>query len=133
MTKEEIKEIIYNAELDYTNINIKDGRVKGYITVLVNEEEFKELSDIPYFYLDEFELDINRYYESAGLTLLNENVKEVFPDVEFQFRKGAAWMIDITKMSIEELDEFVNFLKDSHEIINELNEKYDQDETLKEL
>ena len=77
MTKEEIKELIYNAELDYTNINIKDGRVKGYITVLVNEEEFKELSDIPYFYLDEFELDINRYYESAGLTLLNENVKEV--------------------------------------------------------
>ena len=90
MTKEEIKELIYNAELDYTNINIKDGRVKGYITVLVNEEEFKELSDIPYFYLDEFELDINRYYESAGLTLLNENVKEVFPDVEFQFRKEAA-------------------------------------------
>ena len=90
MTKEEIKEIIYNAELDYSNINIKDGRVKGYITVLVNEEEFKELSDIPYFYLDEFELDINRYYESAGLTLLNENVKEIFPDVEFQFRKEAA-------------------------------------------
>ena len=90
MTKEEIKELIYNAELDYTNINIKDGRVKGYITVLVNEEEFKELSDIPYFYLDEFELDINRYYESAGLTLLNENVKEVFPDVEFQFRKEVA-------------------------------------------
>ena len=90
MTNEEIKELIYNAELDYTNISIKDGRVKGYITVLVNEEEFKELSDIPYFYLDEFELDINRYYESAGLTLLNENVKEVFPDVEFQFRKEAA-------------------------------------------
>ena len=42
-------------------------------------------------------------------------------------------MIDITKMSIEELDEFVTFLKDSHEIINELNEKYDQDETLKDL
>ena len=90
MNYEEIKELIYNAELDYTNINIKDGRVKGYITVLVNEEEFKELSNIPYFYLDEFELDINRYYESAGLTLLNENVKEVFPDVEFQFRKEAA-------------------------------------------
>ena len=90
MTKEEIKELIYNAELDYTNINIQNGKVKGYITVLVNEEEFKELSDIPYFYLDEFELDINRYYESAGLTLLNENVKEVFPDVEFQFRKEAA-------------------------------------------
>ena len=90
MNYEEIKELIYNAELDYTNINIKDGKVKGYITVLVNDEEFKELSNIPYFYLDEFELDINRYYESAGLTLLNENVKEVFPDVEFQFRKEAA-------------------------------------------
>ena len=90
MTPEEIKEIIYNATLDYSELNIKDGRAKGYITVLVNDEEFKELSDIPYFYLDEFELDINRYYESAGLTLLNENVKEVFPDVEFQFRKEAA-------------------------------------------
>ena len=90
MTKEEIKELIYNATLDYSELNIKDGRAKGYITVLVNDEEFKELSDIPYFYLDEFELDINRYYESAGLTLLNENVKEVFPDVEFQFRKEAA-------------------------------------------
>ena len=90
MTKEEIKELIYNAELDYTNINIKDGRVKGYITVLVNEEEFKELSDIPYFYLDEYEIDINEYYKSAGLTLLNENVKEIFTDVEFQFRKEAA-------------------------------------------
>ena len=90
MTPEEIKEIIYNAEHDYSTLNIKDGRAKGYITVLVNEEEFKELSDIPYFYLDEFELDINRYYESVGLTLLNENVKEIFPDVEFQFRKEAA-------------------------------------------
>ena len=90
MTKEEIKELIYNAELDYTNINIKDGRIKGYITVLVNEEEFEELSDIPYFYLDEYEIDINEYYKSADLTLLNENVKEIFPDVEFQFRKEAA-------------------------------------------
>ena len=90
MTKEEIKELIYNAELDYTNINIKDGRVKGYITVLVNEEEMKELENIPYFYLDEYEIDINEYYKSAGVTLLNENVKEVFPDVEFQFRKEAA-------------------------------------------
>ena len=90
MTKEEIKELIYNAELDYTNINIQNGKVKGYITVLVNEEEFKELSDIPYFYLDEYEIDINEYYKSAGLTLLNENVKEIFPDVEFQFRKEAA-------------------------------------------
>ena len=90
MTKEEIKELIYNAELDYTNINIQNGKVKGYITVLVNEEEFKELSDIPYFYLDEYEIDINEYYKSAGLTLLNENVKEIFPDVGFQFRKEAA-------------------------------------------
>ena len=90
MTKEEIKELIYNAELDYTNINIQNGKVKGYITVLVNEEEFEELSDIPYFYLDEYEIDINEYYKSAGLTLLNENVKEIFPDVEFQFRKEAA-------------------------------------------
>ena len=90
MTKEEIKELIYNAELDYTNINIKDGKVKGYITVLVNDEEFKELSDIPYFYLDEYEIDINEYYKSAGVTLLNENVKEIFPDVEFQFRKEVA-------------------------------------------
>ena len=90
MTKEEIKEIIYNAELDYSNINIKDGRVKGYITVMVDEEELKELGNIPYFYLDEFELDINKYYESAGITLLNENEKEIFPDVEFQFRKGVA-------------------------------------------
>ena len=90
MTPEEIKEIIYNAEHDYSTLNIKDGRVKGYITVLVNKEEFKELSDIPYFYLDEYEIDINEYYKSAGLTLLNENVKEIFPDVEFQFRKEAA-------------------------------------------
>ena len=63
MTPEEIKELIYNADLDYSSLSIKDGRAKGYITVLVNEEEFKELSDIPYFYLDVFELDINRYYE----------------------------------------------------------------------
>ena len=90
MTKEDIKELIYNAELDYSNVNIQNGRVKGYITVLVNDEEFKELSDIPYFYLDEYEIDINEYYKSAGLTLLNENVKEIFPDVEFQFRKEAA-------------------------------------------
>ena len=90
MTPEEIKELIYNADLDYSSLNIKDGRVKGYITVLVDEEELQELSDIPYFYLDEYEIDINEYYKSAGVTLLNENAKEVFPDVEFQFRKGAA-------------------------------------------
>ena len=90
MTKEEIKELIYNADLDYSNLNIKDGRAKGYITVLVDEEELQELSDIPYFYLDEYEIDINEYYKSSSLTLLNENVKEIFPDVEFQFRKEAA-------------------------------------------
>ena len=77
------------------DFSIYDARRAGFEKVVFiikkdNEEEFKELSDIPYFYLDEFELDINRYYESAGLTLLNENVKEVFPDVEFQFRKEAA-------------------------------------------
>ncbi len=134
MTKEDIKELIYNAELDYSNINIQNGRVNGHITVLVNEEEFKELSNIPYFYLDEFELDINKYYtESLEVTLLKENQKCTFYDVEFQFRKGAAWMIDITKMTVEELEEFVCFLRDTHEIIDELNEKYDQDETLKDL
>ncbi len=91
MTKEDIKELIYNAELDYSNINIQNGRVNGHITVLVNEEEFKELSNIPYFYLDEFELDINKYYtESLEVTLLKENQKCTFYDVEFQFRKGAA-------------------------------------------
>ena len=90
MNYEEIKELISNAELDYSTLNIKDSRAKGYITVMVNEEEFQELSNIPYFYLDEYEIDINEYYKSAGVTLLNENVKEVFPDVEFQFRKGVA-------------------------------------------
>ncbi len=91
MTKEEIKELIYNAELDYTNINIKDGKVKGYITVLVNDEEFKELSDIPYFYLDEYEIDKEKYYkESLDLTLLSKDENYTFYDVEFQFRKGAA-------------------------------------------
>ena len=76
--------------MDYTNINIKDGRAKGYITVLVDEEELQELSNTPYFYLDSFEIDINKYNKSAGLTLLNENAKEVFPDVEFQFKKEIA-------------------------------------------
>ena len=90
ITEEEIKEIIYNATLDYSELNIKDNRVLGYITVLVDEDELKELENIPYFYLDSYEIDINKYYESAGLTLLNENVKEIFPDVEFQFRKEAA-------------------------------------------
>jgi hypothetical protein len=90
MTKEEIKELIYNSELDYSTLNIKNGKTKGYITVLVDEEEFQELSGTPYFYLDEYEIDINKYCESAGVILLNENTKEIFPDVEFQFRKGVA-------------------------------------------
>ena len=51
MTREEIKEIIYNADLDYSTLNIKNGRTKGYITVLVDEEEFRELSDTPYFFI----------------------------------------------------------------------------------
>jgi hypothetical protein len=41
--------------------------------------------------------------------------------------------IDITTMSIEELDEFVRFLRDTHEIIDELNEKYDEKEMPKNL
>ena len=87
MTPEEIKELIYNAELDYTNINIKDGRVKGYITVLINEEEFKELSEIPYFYLDEYEIDKKKYYkESLGVILASEDENLIFSDVEFQFK-----------------------------------------------
>lgn len=51
MTPEEIKEIIYNAEHDYSTLNMKEGRTKGYITVLVNEEEFKELSRYTLFLL----------------------------------------------------------------------------------
>lgn len=86
MTNEDIKEIIHNAELDYSALNIKDNRAKGYITVLVDEEELKELSNTPYFYLYSYEIDINKYYESAGLTLLNENEKCTFYDVEFQFK-----------------------------------------------
>ena len=35
MTPEEIKEIIYNADLDYSSLNIKDGKIKGYITVYI--------------------------------------------------------------------------------------------------
>ena len=42
-------------------------------------------------------------------------------------------MIDITKMTLEELEEFVSFLRDSHEIIDELNERYDQEQILKDL
>ena len=94
MTKEEIKEIIYNSNLDYSNINIKDNRVQGHITVLITkddqkyftDEELQELKNLKYFYIDEYEIDINKYYtESLKVTLLNEDVKEIFPDVEFQF------------------------------------------------
>ena len=91
MTPEEIKEIIYNADLDYSNLNIKDGRAKGYITVLVDEEELQELENIPYFYLDSFEIDKEKYYkESLGLTLLSKDENYTFYDVEFQFRKEVA-------------------------------------------
>ena len=87
MTKEEIKELIYNAELDYTNINIQNGRVKGYITVLVNDEELQELSDTPYFYLDSYEIDKAKYYkESLGVILASEDENLTFSDVEFQFK-----------------------------------------------
>ena len=93
MTKEEIEEIIYNSTLDYSNLNIKDDRALGYITVLIDKEDFtdeeiQELKNLKYFYIDEYEIDINKYYtESLKVTLLNEDAKEVFPDVEFQFRK----------------------------------------------
>ena len=87
MNYEEIKELIYNAELDYTNINIKDGRAKGYITVMVDDEELQELSDTPYFYLDEYEIDKKKYYkESLGVILASEDENLIFSDVEFQFK-----------------------------------------------
>ena len=87
MTPEEIKELIYNADLDYSNINIKDGRVKGYITVLVDEEELQELENIHYFYLDSYKIDKKKYYkESLGVTLASEDENYTFHDVEFQFK-----------------------------------------------
>ena len=87
MTPEDIKELIYNADLDYTNINIKDGRIKGYITVLVDEEELQELGNIPYLYLDEYEIDKKKYYkESLGVILVSEDENYIFNDVEFQFK-----------------------------------------------
>ena len=87
MTPEDIKELIYNAELDYTNINIKDGRAKGYITVMVDDEELQELSETPYFYLDSFEIDKKKYYkESLGVILASEDENLIFSDVEFQFK-----------------------------------------------
>ena len=49
-------------------------------------EELAELENMPCFYLDEFELDINKYYEeSLEATLLNENEKYTFYDVQFKF------------------------------------------------
>ena len=87
MTPEEIKEIIYNATLDYSELNIKDGRAKGYITVLVDEEELQELGNIPYFYLDSYEIDKKKYYkESLGVILASEDENLIFSDVEFQFK-----------------------------------------------
>ena len=87
MNYEEIKELISNAELDYSTINIKDGRAKGYITVLVDEEELQELSDTPYFYLDSFEIDKKKYYkESLGVILTSKDENYTFHDVEFQFK-----------------------------------------------
>ena len=87
MTPEDIKELIYNADLDYSTLNIKDGRTKGYITVLVDEEELQELSETPYFYLDSFEIDKKKYYkESLGVILASEDENLTFSDVEFQFK-----------------------------------------------
>ena len=87
MNYEEIKELIYNADLDYSTLNIKDGRAKGYITVMVDDEELQELSDTPYFYLDEYEIDKKKYYkESLGVILASEDENLIFSDVEFQFK-----------------------------------------------
>ena len=87
MTPEDIKEIIYNADLDYSTLNIKDGRAKGYITVMVDDEELQELSDTPYFYLDSYEIDKAKYYkESLGVILASEDENLTFSDVEFQFK-----------------------------------------------
>ena len=87
MTPEDIKELIYNAELDYSSLDIKDGRAKGYITVMVDDEEFQELSETPYFYLDSFEIDKKKYYkESLGVILASEDENLIFSDVEFQFK-----------------------------------------------
>ena len=93
MTPEEIKELIYNSPLNYENLNISDGRLKGYITVLIDKEsltaeEIGDLTTLKYFYLDSFEIDINKYYtESLKLTKLNENQLIEYSDVEFQFKK----------------------------------------------
>ena len=42
-------------------------------------------------------------------------------------------MIDITKASLEELEEFVQALRDIHEIVEEFNNKWEQEQTLKDL
>ena len=87
MNYEEIKELISNAELDYSTLNIKDGRAKGYITVMVDDEELQELSDTPYFYLDEYEIDKKKYYkESLGVILTSKDENYTFHYVEFQFK-----------------------------------------------
>ena len=97
MKKEEIKEIIGNPQCykhDFSNLKIVNGMLKGHVTILISEkdskdftaEELAELENMPCFYLDEFELDINKYYEeSLEATLLNENEKYTFYDVEFKF------------------------------------------------
>ena len=136
MTKEEIKELIYNAELDYSKINIKDGRVKGYITVLVNEEEFKELSDIPYFYLDSFEIDKKKYYkESLGVILASDDENYTFHDVEFQFRKEAAWMISYEEAlkELEIIKKQAEILKIAVDEFSKDVDEWEQEEILKDL
>ena len=42
-------------------------------------------------------------------------------------------MIDITKMSLEELAELVSFLKDSVEIMKEDTDRWEQEQVLKDL
>jgi hypothetical protein len=91
MNYEEIKEIIYNSNLDYSNLSIQNGTAKGYITVLIDEtdftnEEIKELINMPYFYLDHFEVDINKYYKEAlKVERLNKNELIEYSDIEFKF------------------------------------------------
>lgn len=94
MTNKEIEEIINNSKLNYSNINIQNGKVKGHITVLLDEnnftnDEIKELQNLKHFYLDEFEIDINKYYKEAlNITRLNEKEKITYYDVEFKFKKN---------------------------------------------
>ncbi|MCP1226605.1 hypothetical protein [Sebaldella sp. S0638] len=87
MTPKDIKELIYNSNLDYSNLNIKDGRTKGYITVLVDDQELQELKNTPYFYLDSYEINKKKYYkESLGVILTSKDENYTFHDVEFQFK-----------------------------------------------